>query len=196
MNVLKLYNEAKTETVALVPGSFKPPTAGHWDMITKYSKKADRVIVMISKPNAKSERPTNIGTKVSVQDAIKIFKLYNKSYGLNNVEFIESTSPSPVKAAYDYAELELKDVNVIFGASTKDGDYQRWKSVTAYMTKNNPSITVIDPKSSAVAPLASGGKPISASNWRSQVDNLEAYKDFVPKKLNDKDIQKVFNTLN
>jgi len=196
MDLTKLYTEAQRETIAIVPGSYKPPTAGHWDMITKYSKSADRVIVMVSKPSAKSERKTNIGTVISTKDALSIFKLYNKAQRLSNVEFIESPHPSPVKSAYDYAELELKDVNVIFGASTKDGDFNRWKTVGSYMEKNNPSLTVIDPKKSAVAPLDTGGKPISASNWRSQIDNIDAYKDFVPTKLSDKDIQKLFEILN
>jgi len=198
MKLTKLYKEATQETVAIIPGSYKPPTAGHWSMINTYSKKADRVIVMVSKPSGKSARPTNIGTTISVKDAIKILKLYNKTYGLKNVEFIESPNPSPIRAAYDYAEKELKDVNVIFGASTKDGDYNRWKTVTKYMDEHNPSITVIDPKKSAVKPLANAGKPISASDWRSQINNIDIYPDFVPEKIAKSKgaLNTIFNMLN
>lgn len=158
---------------------------------------ADKVIVMVSKPSPKSERPTNIGTKISVKDALAIFHLYAKVYGLKNVEFIESPDASPIKAAYDYAE-KLKDVNVIFGASKKGGDYKRWKTVTKYMDENNPSITVLDPEKYAVEPLATGGKSISASDWRSQIDNIDVYKDFVPDKVANSrgTLKTIFNLLN
>lgn len=198
MKLNQLWNEAKRETIALVPGSFKPPTKAHFYMIQKYSKMADKVIVILSKPSPKSERLTNIGTKISVKDSLAIFKIYANVYGLNNVKFIESDDPSPIKFSYDYAENKLKDVNVIFGASKKGGDFKRWGTVTKYMDENNPSITVLDPEKYAVEPLASGGKSISASDWRNQIDNMEIYKDFVPDKVanNQQTLSKLFKLLN
>ena len=41
-----ILEEKIKNSVALVPGSFKPPTAGHLDMVKKYSDMADKVIVM------------------------------------------------------------------------------------------------------------------------------------------------------
>jgi len=43
-------DEAKgaTETVAIVPGAFKPPHRGHLDMVKHYADNADRVVVMVS----------------------------------------------------------------------------------------------------------------------------------------------------
>lgn len=36
------------QTIAIVPGSFKPPHKGHWEMILKYCEIADKVIIVIS----------------------------------------------------------------------------------------------------------------------------------------------------
>lgn len=198
MKLITLYEKSKRETIALVPGSFRPPTKAHFYMIQQYSRIADKVIVILSKPSPKSERLTNIGTKISVKDSLAIFKIYANVYGLNNVKFIESDDPSPIKFSYDYAENKLKDVNVIFGASKKGGDFKRWGTVTKYMDENNPSITVLDPEKYAVEPLASGGKSISASDWRNQIDNMEIYKDFVPDKVanNQQTLSKLFKLLN
>ena len=38
----------KNLTLAVVPGSFKPPHKGHWEMVMSYIDKADKVIVLIS----------------------------------------------------------------------------------------------------------------------------------------------------
>ena len=72
---------------------------------------------------------------------------------------------SPIKASYDYVE-KLKDVDVIFGSSKDPDDLKRWKTVTAYMDKNNPSITVLDPKTTAVNRL------YSATDIRNKIDEL------------------------
>ena len=36
------------KTIALIPGSFKPPHKGHFDMVKFYAEKCDEVIVAIS----------------------------------------------------------------------------------------------------------------------------------------------------
>ena len=62
-------------TVALVPGSFKPPHKGHFEMFKNYADKADRVIVVISDPqNPKSIRTTDSGKYIPADTAKKIFE--------------------------------------------------------------------------------------------------------------------------
>jgi cytidyltransferase-like protein len=198
INFLKIINEAdKRRTIAIVPGSMKPPTAGHWDMIQKYSKLADKVIVLVSEPG-KSKRLTSNGTSISAETAIKILNMYKNVYGLKNVEIRKSKVASPIQSAYDFAEHDLKDVNVIFGSSTKGGDYKRWKTVSKYMDSHNPSITVMDPEKYAVKPLASGGVDISASDWRNNIDDKSIYSKYLPKKVasNDKLVDDIYGLLN
>jgi phosphopantetheine adenylyltransferase len=57
--------EDKTQTIVFFPGSFKPPTKFHWEAVKEYSKIADEVQVIISKPSKKSARLTKNGTEIS-----------------------------------------------------------------------------------------------------------------------------------
>ena len=41
-------------TIVIVPGSFKPPHKGHWDMIMEYAIQADKVLVLISNISEKA----------------------------------------------------------------------------------------------------------------------------------------------
>jgi cytidyltransferase-like protein len=186
--------EAERKTVAIVPGSFKPPHAGHWDMITKYSKMADKVVVVISQPSSKSTRSTKSGKVITPEMAKEIFEIYKKKYGLKNVEIELSKSPSPVGAAYDMIK-ELEGSDVILGASTKDDDWKRWKYAAKYVEKNDLDVNVKDLEATAVKPLKSGSVNISASIIRDNIDDLETIKPMLPKKLSDSDIESIMTIL-
>jgi len=75
--------------VAIVPGSFKPPHKGHFQLMKDYLKHdANKVIVLVSNPtNHKSIRFVDLpslGTKLEIRpDAAKrIFDLYIENAGL------------------------------------------------------------------------------------------------------------------
>ena len=79
-------------TVAIVPGSFKPPHKGHYEMIRQYSQLAYRVLVLISAPSAKSQRETKDGKIITPEMAKKILEIYTA--GLGNVDIEISPTPS------------------------------------------------------------------------------------------------------
>lgn len=66
------------ETLAIVPGSFKPPHKGHWEMIMKYVNKVDKVIIIISNISTKaiSNRPLSL-TNLKHFGKIKQFAIDN-----------------------------------------------------------------------------------------------------------------------
>jgi cytidyltransferase-like protein len=168
-------------TIAVVPGSFKPPHRGHLEMVKKYAKMADEVIVLIGAPTEKSQRLTVHGNAITPEQAKQIFDIYIQDEGLHNVHTLISTHPSPIKAAYEFIEFKLKDVNVILGASRKDGDYKRWERAPAYFAVKNPSVKIIDPKRTAVnAITAREGDHLSASEFRASLDNPNAIDRFLP----------------
>src|SRR5574344_381581 len=183
-----------SKTIAIVAGSFKPPTAGHFDMIQKYLDKSDEVVVLVSDPK-KSIRTTKLGTVITPQMSKEILELYLKRYKLNNVNVEVSTEASPITAMFKYVDNNLKDVNVIFGVSKKDGDESRFKSAMKYYA-DNEHINLLDPLATAVEPYASSdGTPISATDIRNNIDNPEIIKPMLPAKLTDTDIQKVIAIL-
>lgn len=65
----------KNEVIAIVPGSFKPPHKGHWEMIMEYAKLADKVFVFISNISTKIISERNL-SKSNLQQLAKIINIF------------------------------------------------------------------------------------------------------------------------
>lgn len=70
----------KDLSIAIVPGSFKPPHKGHWEMVMKYVDKVDKVIILISNISTKaiSTRPlsmANLKKLIKIKEYIQKNKL-------------------------------------------------------------------------------------------------------------------------
>ena len=133
-------------TYAIVPGAYKPPHAGHADMVKRYAtglgvEKADKVYVVISSP-MEAGRMLRDGTVINEEHAIELWKkLFPDVAGLGNVEFEVAPSEmrSPITVAYEYiserSPLPLREGDkVILGASDKSDkrgnpDWMRWAGV-------------------------------------------------------------------
>ena len=120
-----LYNkliaeDENTETIALYPGGYKPPTKGHYHSFDYILQDADRGVIFIGK----KERDG-----ITADQSKQIWEIYAK-YLNKPVEVIIS-DVTPVKSVYDYADNN-KDVNIIVGAGDKDDDVKRY----AYFEKN------------------------------------------------------------
>ena len=68
--------EQSTPIVALYPGKFKPPHAGHFDVVAKAANIADKVIVIMSQGSKDEFTP---------EDSMKVWNLY-KDILPSNVE--------------------------------------------------------------------------------------------------------------
>ena len=185
------------KTVALVGGSYKFPTIAHWYMIEQYVDKADEVVILISDPkNPKSIRKTSNGTIITAQMAKDIFDIYINRYGFQNkVKAIISPEPSPITALFKYIDNNLSDVNVILGVSKKGGDEARFKSAEKYYA-DNEHINLINPIETAVEPyIGKNGQPISATDARNNIENIDLIKEYLPSKLTEEDIKEVLSIL-
>ena len=180
------------ETVAIVPGAFKPPHMGHLDMVEKYAQDADRVIVLISAPTKGGRKLPN-GQEITTKHSEDIWNLF---VGSNpNIEVYPSSHASPINAAYTIVgrdgerdkaaeEMGMDPINpgdtVILGASNKGGDAARWTNARKYV---GDDLELIDPAQSAVEPLARpNGEPFSATDMRELLGdiltNKEKLRDF------------------
>ena len=76
-------------TIAIVPGSFKPPHKGHWEMVLKYVDKVDKVLILISNISTKaiSSRPLSMGNLKKLTK-IKDFIVKNKLDKYDNINEI------------------------------------------------------------------------------------------------------------
>lgn len=194
--LLESAEESFKKTVALVAGSYKPPTMGHLYMVQYYAEQADEVIVLISAPkSAKSVRKTALGTIITPEMSKQIWEIYLKKYGLKNVTVEVSSEASPITAMFKYVDDNLKKVNVIFGVSKKGGDEARFKSATRYYA-DNPDINLLDPIETAVEPYKSeDGKAVSATDIRDNLDKPDVVKTMLPDKLGPSEIKKVIEIL-
>ena len=168
----KLANYGK-ETVAILPGKYKPAHRGHLDMIRHYLEYADRVVVLIS-PKEKDGITSDISER--------LLKMYINDANLNNVDIEVSEYPSPVQAAMEYGNNpELEGTQIILGASSKGGDAaQRFgRDVQKYVEQAE----VLNPLDYAFDPV---GEVISATDFRNALRNNEDIDRFIPAGSKDK----------
>ena len=185
------------KTIALVSGAMRPPHAGHWSMIEKYADLADEVKVIISNPkNPKSIRKTKNGTVITPEMSKAILEIFIKRYGLGNKVKVEiSEKPSPVTAAFDYVDNEIKDAKVYLGSSKKDDDWKRFSSAPEYF-KDRADLEIVDPEEAAVVPLeGKNGVPFSATEIRNNIDDASLIKSMMPSKLTSDDVKKIIAIL-
>jgi cytidyltransferase-like protein len=168
------------QTIAIVPGAFKPPHKGHLDMVEAYASMADKVIVIISKPTKRGRMLPN-GKEITAEDSLAIWKELIRS--LPNVEVGISSHASPLTAAYEYIGSDgplPPGTKVILGASKKGGDAARWARASKYI---KDGVQLIDPQATAVEPtLRDSGEPYSATEFRNALgssDNRAEISDFI-----------------
>ena len=182
--------------VVLVPGSFKPPHRGHYEMVKQYSEAhpQGQVHVLISAPSAKSERRTKDGKLITPSAAKQIFELYAQP--LTNVTISVSEFPSPVTSAFESLKTLEPGTTVILGASKKDNDWKRWVSAPAWAEKEGLELDIWNPEETAVDVVANNiGRPYSASNIRDNFDNFEQIKTDIPEHVSPEEIKAIFDSL-
>ena len=182
--------------VVLVPGSFKPPHKGHFEMVRSYSESwpQGQVHVLISAPSARSERRTKDGRIITPDAALQIFELYVQP--LNNVTVSVSEHPSPVTAAYESLKTLEQGTTVVLGASKKDNDWKRWSYAQSWAEKEGLGLNILDPAETAVDVTTNAtGEPYSASNIRDNFDNFEMIQHDIPEHVDPEQIKQVFDSL-
>jgi nicotinamide mononucleotide adenylyltransferase len=182
--------------VVLVPGSFKPPHRGHYEMVKQYSEMhpQGQVHVLISAPSPKSERKTKDGKLITPSAAKQIFELYVQP--LTNVTISVSEFPSPVTSAFESLKTLDPGTTVILGASKKDNDWKRWTSASEWAEKEGLQLNIADPQETAVDVVSNNaGQPYSASNIRDNFDNFEQIKADLPEHVRPEEIKAIFDLL-
>tara|TARA_R110000765_G_scaffold215108_1_gene319987 strand:+ start:3788 stop:5776 length:1989 start_codon:yes stop_codon:yes gene_type:complete len=160
-----VLTEEEGKRIALIPGGFKPPHAGHFMLAKHFANKegVDEVRVIVStKP-----RPP-----VTVNMAIKLWELYTKDFPKIKVQ--AGSTPSPVGDVYeliaDNSVFKEGDI-ALLGKSEKDADDTRFDRAQSYAERHNPGVSV-EP---IVTPLFAGG--VSGTQMRNLLVQGEKGKD-------------------
>ena len=120
-------------TLAIVPGSFKPPHKGHWDMIMEYAMQSDKVLVLISNISLESNSQ-RVLSKSSLSSLSKILADYTleNEHAISIVNSIkENADKLTLKSVENY-------INNLLQYLDKDSDM--YKELTKYISKLKQSV--------------------------------------------------------
>jgi len=185
-------------TIALFPGSFKPPHKGHMAVVSYLASIYDEVIVLVSQPVAAQ----SIRSDITGQQAADIFNMYIGDANYENAVAIKSNVPSPIGAVYDIIEKKqfAPNTKVVVATSTKDADRYPQASLDKAANKN-PSKPIV---ASVTIPAITSdtGKPFSATDFRNTINSvrngeadISALFEFMPEFVTDQQKQKIANIL-
>jgi nicotinic acid mononucleotide adenylyltransferase len=114
------------EKIALLPGGFKPPHAGHYNMAKWLAKNtnADTVVIKVG-----AKERDGITRDIS----LKLWNLYRSTDSdpaAQKLTILPATSPSPVKDVYDFIEIEAPENSTIYlGLGEKDREDKRYANI-------------------------------------------------------------------
>jgi hypothetical protein len=172
-----LSEEEKQQTTALYAGGFKPPTAGHFQVVQEALKQNPEIDEFIIFIGAKER------DGVSQDESLLIWEIYNK-YLPYKVK-LEPSSLAPIRAVYDFAKNHpTREILWILGArEDNEEDFKDLASRTKSIT-NYPNIEVR-------TIITKGGVSGTAARNASKV-SFEKFEPFVPSILTPEEKQEVY----
>ena len=172
--------EEEKRTVAVYGGGFKPPTAGHFEVVETAIEKnpnIDKFIILIGGKERDGVTP---------EESILIWEIY-KQYLPINVE-IELSSKPPIQAVYNYAK-EHPEEDVIFVIGAREGNEDDFADI-AKRTKsvnNYPNLRV-------ETVVTQGGASGTAARNAAKV-SAEKLRPLLPKQLKDEEVEEIYGYL-
>ena len=138
------------EKIALLPGGFKPPHAGHYNAAKWLAKNtdADSVVVKVG---------SGVRDGISREMSLQLWNLYrttDKDPLANKISVLPSESPSPVRDVYDFVEKEAPEGSEIYlGLGEKDASDKRYDSIDKFAKPRNikTSIKKIPPQDGGIS---------------------------------------------
>jgi cytidyltransferase-like protein len=163
--------ESSTPIVALYPGKFKPPHAGHFNVVQQASKIADEVVVIMSNIPKDEFTP---------EQSMEVWSLY-KDLLPSNVEIKVSTKSSPVSEVFDIVKDKSRDFIVLYGK----GERSRYAAIDKDREKYS-NVQIVD---------AGTAENFNATDLRAAIRNkdLKDIQTFLPKGIDAKKIFSIYS---
>jgi len=162
--------EESTPIIALYPGKFKPPHAGHFDVVAKAANIADKVIVIMSNVPKDEFTP---------EDSMKVWRLYEEILP-NNTQIIISGKSSPVSEVFDIIKDKSTDFLVLYGK----GEESRYRAIEK------------DPNTYSNVKIIDAGtfENLNATDLRTAIRNkdLEDIQKFLPVSIDAKKVLDIY----
>ena len=147
----KRYGEiTPMETIAVFPGSFKPPHRGHLEVIKAISQNADKTLVIVSRPTQNQRTLPLSGKVIGSTEAINLMRAMLEGTGLEDkVEVMSGVDASPMMTTIKYVTFPVDEENplvapdnaeVILGVGEKGDDAKRYSGLSAKVSQTRPDI--------------------------------------------------------
>ena len=197
----------RNRLIALVPGAFKPPHAGHFQMVRHYSEMVGAdgfVYVLISPLPRGGGNPDQ--AEIRFDESKKIWDIYIQSAGLNNVVVYDkpSESNSPVGQVVEYIENKNDNLDfaqpgdeIILGCSDKadskgNPDYMRFGSPGGFQKYAREGVMISD---HVAACFRTSEGAISATDFRKALQSGDDISAFIPAGVDQERIKAIFGGL-
>ena len=126
------------EQIALLPGSFKPPHAGHYNMAKWLASKtnANTVVVKVG---------SGIRDGITREMSLKLWNLYRiTDPDSPKLAILASENNSPVKDVYDFIEQDAPEGSIIYlGIGEKDINDSRYNNINKFAEPKNIEAKVV-----------------------------------------------------
>jgi len=155
--------------IALLPGGFKPPHLGHYNMAKYLADFADKVIIRIGQKEREGIK------KELALEIWNYYKEFDPDSRSGKLVISVAQSPSPVRDVYDFVEQTAPEGStVILGLGEKDASDGRYNSIPKFAEPRNIKAEV------ELVPPQAGG--ISGTRMREIIksNNKEEFFKFIP----------------
>ena len=155
--------------IALLPGGFKPPHLGHYNMAKYLADFADKVIIRIGQ----KERD-GIGKELALE-IFNFYKEFDPDPRAKKLVISIAQSPSPIRDVYDFVEtIAPEGSEVILGLGEKDAGDGRYDSIPKFAEPRNIKASI------ELVPPQAGG--ISGTRMREiiKANNKDEFFKFIP----------------
>lgn len=189
----EVLTEKNGKKVALLPGGFKPPHAGHYGLAKHLSSEpdVDEVIVIIGKKPRASEIDPSI--EVTAEQSKKLWDLYTKNDPNIKVRIQEGSTP--VADVYDLIadKNSFSEGDTVFlGKSDKDVGDKRYARAQSWAERHNPGVNVEE----KIFPVI-GGKGMGGTALRNLIAmaDKEKFISMLPENLTKQEQEYVWETV-
>ena len=196
-NILREVEEGIT---VMLPGGFKPPHEGHFQLAKGYEEmpQVKEVVILIGPKDRDG---------ITVEDSVAIWEMLVSN--IPNIRIEKSKYPSPLLSAYKYIENDAKSgQSYALGSSSKGSDYDRIRGFVDQHQEGGKyykdGVAVVELPLERSRPLLYRGrtddensKPISASQLRADLaaNDFENFKTNYPSIKSVSELQTIYDLL-
>ncbi len=178
------------ETIALFPGSFKPPHRGHLELLKTIAQNADKAFVIVSRPLEKQRELPKSKKKIGAAQAVDLWNTILKGSGIENkTEVMIGNTASPMPQTINFVTMPPnpedplvapKNADVILGVGDKEDDAKRYRNLPQLVAEKRPDLDL------NTTPVA------AVSHSQEYLDTLNSYSDIreaMPSEISNKGVE-------